>query len=286
MPNAELAPGRGGGLEDALELRLVDERDDRRDAHADRHARFRQRLDRLQAAVRRGGARLEDPGELRVERGDRDVDRHQAARRHRRHQVEVALDAGRLGDQREGMRAFGHHLEHRAGDAELALDRLVGVGGRADVDRARLVGPAREGLAQTLGGIDLGDDPRFEVEARRQVQVAVRRPGEAVDAAVLAAAIRIDREVEGEVGRIVGGEDRLDPLLDHRRFRRQPLLGRCLLERAPAVVVALAGPARVAMLDRPDRAPPLQRAARLFFGTRCLVAGNGAGAEGGGGAIL
>ena len=33
-----VAPAAGGGLEDALDLGLVDERDDRRDAHADRHA--------------------------------------------------------------------------------------------------------------------------------------------------------------------------------------------------------------------------------------------------------
>ena len=128
---------------------------------------------------------------------------------------------------------------------------------------ARLVGAAGEGLAQALGGVDLGDDPRLEVEARREVEVAVRRPGEAVDAAVLAAAVGVDREVEGEVGRVVAGEDRLDPLLDHRRLRRQPLLGGRLLERAPAVVVALARPGASsgARSPRPCRGPsPAPRA--------------------------
>ncbi len=261
---------RRGRLEDALDLRLVDERDDRRDAHAHRHAGAGQRLHRLQPAMRRRGARLEDPGELRVERGDRDVDRHQAARRHRRHQVEVALDARRLGDQRERMRALGHHLDHRAGDAEPALDRLVGVGGRADVDRRRLVGAAGERFAQALRGVDLGDDLRLEVEPGREVEVAVRRPGEAVDAAVLAAAVRVDREVEVEVGRVVAGEDRLDALLDHGRLRRQPFLGGRLLQRAPAVVVAFARPGANsgARSPRPCRGPspgraPAPRAAAL-----------------------
>src|SRR6185295_15592915 len=96
--------------------------------------------------------------------------------------------------------------------------------------------------------------------------------GEAIDAAVLAAAVRVDREIEVEIGRVVAAEDRLDALLDHLRFGAEPFLLGLLVERSPAVVVALAGLARVAMLDRPDRPAPLGRHARRLLGARRLVA--------------
>ena len=57
----------------------------------------------------------------------------------------------------------------------------------------------RSGFAKSL---------RLEVEARRQVEVRVRRPREAVDAAVLAALVGIDRLVERDVRRIVVRDDR------------------------------------------------------------------------------
>ncbi len=272
MPNAERAPALGRGLEDALDLGLVEKRDDRRDADADRHARARQRLDRADAPVRRGGARLEDARQCRVERGDRHVDRDQSACGHRRDQVEVALDARGLGHERERMRALGHHLDDRAGDQKLALDRLVRIGRRADVDRRRHVGARAEGSAQALGGIDLGDDSGLEVDSRRHPEVAVRRPREAVDAAVLAAAVRIDREVEAEVGRVVLREDRLDALLDHRGLGAEALRARLLLERSPAVVVAFAGLARIAVLDRPHRSPAFGGRSRGLLRTGCFVA--------------
>ena len=272
MPNAELAPAPAA----ASRMRSISgslmNGNDRRDAHADRHAGARERLDRADAPVRRRGARLEDARERRVERRHRDVDRHQAALAHRRDEVEIALDARRFGDQRERVSAFGKNLDHRARDAELALHRLVGIGRRADVDRARPVRTRRELLAQPLRGVDLGDDLGFEVEAGRQAEVAVRRSREAVDAAVLAASIGVDRQVEAEVRRVVLGEDRLDAFLDDRRLGAEALLGGFLVERSPAVVVALARLARIAVLDRPDRAPALGRHAPGVLGARRLVA--------------
>ena len=57
------------------------------------------------------------------------------------------------------------------------------------------------------------------------------RPGEAVDAAVLAAPIRIDRAIEADVGRVVAGNDlargiERDGGLERRQF----------IERLPAIV--------------------------------------------------
>src|SRR5262249_55429498 len=71
----------------------------------------------------------------------------------------------------------------------------------------------------------------FEVQAGRQSEIGVGRPGEAVDAAVLAATIRVDRAIEGNVGRIVARDDLPRGIDGHRRLER-----RQLLEALPAVV--------------------------------------------------
>src|SRR5690606_13732680 len=42
--------------------------------------------------------------------------------------------------------------------------------------------------------------------AGRQAHETVRRPGEAIDAAMLAAAIGIDGPIEGNIGRIIAGD--------------------------------------------------------------------------------
>ena len=65
----------------------------------------------LQAAVRRGRARVELARELAVEHRDRDEHADEPFRRHRRQQVEVALDQRALGRDRQRMFAFGEHLD-------------------------------------------------------------------------------------------------------------------------------------------------------------------------------
>jgi hypothetical protein len=51
-----------------------------------------------------------------IERRDRQVDARHALRRHRRDDVEVALDERRLGDDRERVLVRGEHFEDRARD--------------------------------------------------------------------------------------------------------------------------------------------------------------------------
>ena len=94
------------------------------------------------------------------------------------------------------------------GDAVFALDRLVAVGVGAERDRARLVAGLRELLSQQLGGVGLGEKLGLEVQARRQFEVGVARARVAVDAAVLAAAVRVDRLGEAHVRRVVARDDR------------------------------------------------------------------------------
>ena len=102
-----------------------------------------------------------------------------------------------------GMAGAVQHLEDRAGDAVLALDRLVGVGDGAERDVLRHVARVGQLPLQQLGGVDLGVELGLEVEAGRVAEVAVRGPGEAIDAAVLAAAIGVDGLVEADVGAVV-----------------------------------------------------------------------------------
>ena len=66
---------------------------------------------------------------------------------------------------------------------------------------------ARELGAQQRGGVGLVEDPGLEVDAGREIDVGMARPRVAVDAAVLAAAVGIDRLLEGDVGRVVAGDD-------------------------------------------------------------------------------
>ena len=61
------------------------------------------------------------------------------------------------------------------------------------------LGEASSCLKQ-LGGIGLGHDFGFEIEAAAEAEVFVVGPGEAVDAAVFAAAIGVEGPVEGDVG--------------------------------------------------------------------------------------
>jgi hypothetical protein len=230
--------GFPGGFEHLLHV-FGDERNLRRHAHAHRHARFGERADGAQPPVRRRGARLELAGEFAVERGHGDVHGGQPVGRHRPDQVEVALDGARLGDQRERVPRFLQQLDHRAREPQLALDGLVAVGGGADGDVARPVALAAEFGAQHLDEVALGDQLGLEVEAGREVEVAVRRARETIDAAVLAAPVRVERAVEGDVGRLVLGEHRLHVFEAHLGRERLQLggLGHAFLERAPAVVV-------------------------------------------------
>ena len=100
-------------------------------------------------------------------------------------------------------------FQHLARDAQFAFRRLVGIGIDADRDRLGTIRAFRQCLLQQLRCVDLGVNPAFEIEAGRQAEIAVGRPREAIDATVLATAIRIERDVEWNVGRCVAGQDRL-----------------------------------------------------------------------------
>ncbi len=275
--------GLARGLQNALQIGLGDEGNDRRHADRDRNASLRQRADGPQPPRRRGRARLQRAGDPGIERGDRDRGDREPPGRHRRQQIDVALDQRRLGDQRHRMVAFVQHLEHLTRDALGPLDRLIGVGVDAQRDQLAPVGRPRQRLAQPLGGIGLGVQLRLEIQARRQVEIGVRRPREAIDAAVLAAAIGVQRDAERDVRRRIAAQDRARLLLrdagDQLRRRRfgggafaalaalAALAARDRLvladvRRTPAIVEGLAGIPLEAPLQIADRTAALQRSKR------------------------
>ena len=61
--------------------------------------------------------------------------------------------------------------------AELALDRLVGIGVRAEVDRAALVAAPVQLLAQVRRGVFLVEELGLEIEAGGKIHVLMARAG-------------------------------------------------------------------------------------------------------------
>lgn len=76
-------------------------------------------------------------------------------------------------------------LQRLARQPLLALKRLIGIGVHSQGDRLRHVARLGEFLFEALGEVGLGDQPRLEVDARRQVPIGMTGPREAVDADVL-----------------------------------------------------------------------------------------------------
>jgi hypothetical protein len=123
------------------------------------------------------------------------------------------------------------NFENAARDAVALLDRLIGIGVRSHRDRAHLIALARQLPFEERRRVGLREEAALEIESGREAHIGMRRPREAVDAAVLAAPIGIDRTIEADIGRIVPCDDGARIFVRHMRLKRR---GR--VERAPAVV--------------------------------------------------
>ncbi len=134
--------------------------------------------------------------------------------RHLGQDVEVAPDQRRFADDRDRMTEIAQHFEDRAGDLEPSFDRLIGIGVAAQRDRSASIALLAQFGSEQARGLRLVEQPAFEIEAWRQAEIGVARPRIAIDAAVLATAIGVDRAVEADIGRVVASDDRA------RRSRR------------------------------------------------------------------
>ena len=233
----EIRPRRVRRGKDVFELVIGQRRDHRRRHHPGRDAGRAERGDGVETPRRGRRPRLHAPRQAAVEGGHRDADLSQSLFGHRRQDVDVAQHQGRLGDDADRVVVVAQHLENLAGDALVALDRLIRIGVGAHGQHRALVAALAELLGQQLRRIGLVEQARFEIETRRQAEIGMGRPGEAVDAAMLAAAIGVERAVERHIGRSVAR--------DHRAagIRRQggAQHGRRLVGAAPAVIHRMAG---------------------------------------------
>jgi hypothetical protein len=146
-----------------------------------------------------------------------------------------------------------HGFENAAGDAIAALDRLIDVGDAAQHDRLRPIARLGEFGFQELNRVRLDEQLGLEIEPWRKTDIGVVWARVAIDAAVLAAAIGIDRLVEGDVRAVVDGDDRLRQLWRDDRLKRTHFL--C----GPAVIEGFSGKALVAAARIAARAPAIQR---------------------------
>src|SRR3546814_18221783 len=100
-----------------------------------------------------------------------------------------------------------HHLEQTARDLQLALDRLVGIGIGAERNHRTLVARLAQLGIEQRRSIRLVKQLGLEIAARRQVEIGVSGACEAEDAAVLEAAIWIDRLRERPIGGHITGKE-------------------------------------------------------------------------------
>ena len=92
-------------------------------------------------------------------------------------QIEIADHQRVFGDDADRLAAFGRNLNAAAGDAKLALGRLVAIGDAGKGDHFGLpVGPG-EPMAKQLGRAEFHEHLGFEIEARPKAKKLVTPGG-------------------------------------------------------------------------------------------------------------
>ncbi len=112
-----------------------------------------------------------------------------------------------LGDQRERMPRLSQHLDQLPRQRVFALDWLIRISIDAQRNRAGHIPRPRQLPPQQFRRICFGEQPGFEIQARRQIEIRVRGPCKTVATAMLAAAIRIDRLREPDVRRLIAADN-------------------------------------------------------------------------------
>ncbi len=191
-------PGRRDGADGVAQLRgrVGQVGDDRGHQHAAGDAVCGERAHHVQAPLRRGRARLDRAPQGGVDETDGDGDPDVRDVGGLPQQVEVAQDQRALGEDGERVRVVAQGGDDARHQPVAALGALVAVDVRPHGDVLAAPAPRAQLAAEQVGGVHLDDDLRVESGARVEVQVAVRLAGEAVDAGVGAAAVRIHRPGE------------------------------------------------------------------------------------------
>mmetsp|Transcript_23493 Transcript_23493/g.41388 ORF Transcript_23493/g.41388 Transcript_23493/m.41388 type:complete len:385 (+) Transcript_23493:1620-2774(+) len=183
------------------------------DAHG--HARLGQPPDHCQTARRRRGARLHQARQVWVQRRYGNAHTHQTPLRHTPQNVEVTFDQRPFGHDGHRMATPLKHLQTATHDLVCPLYRLIRVRIGADGQRRHFVRSVRQFRFQHLWRIGPRHQPGFKIQPRRQPQIGVTGPGKAIDTAMFAPAIRIDRPVKGQIGRAVVADHAAGPFKRH-----------------------------------------------------------------------
>ena len=189
---------RSQGAEQGIEG-LVAVREPGQDGHGHHSAgqpRFPKPCDQLEACTRTGCAGLHGFGEALVRHRQRDAhpDGHLGGGVFQERDVPGQQRA--LGQDRQGSAGIGQGPDDARHELVAALGPLVGV--RVGAQGHVLPPPGGLGQfpAQDLRGVDLHHHLAVKVQPGVEVEVGVALPGEAVDAGVAAAAVRVDGPLE------------------------------------------------------------------------------------------
>ena len=134
-----------------------------------------------------------------------------------RYQVILGYDGNWIAELRQNFQAASRQFEP-------AFHRLVAVGYAADRDDFGL--PFRRGqfFMQKLGRVFFHHDFGLEVQAGGESEIFVKRPRIAINAAVLAAAVRIDAGFESDIRAVVVRNDRGRPIAEKLGARKRIIL--------------------------------------------------------------
>src|SRR5206468_1413349 len=181
--------GLAGGLHDLAELlrAIRDPGEDRSHSDACLDPGLHEARDGTQALARMRGGRLGSAPDVFVQSRDRERHGDACTARGLDQHVDVADDHWAARDDAERVARLGEGFDAGAGQAVVALGRLVRVGGGADRDA--LSGPRGAGklAAEDLGDVDLDADRRAVAVVRGPVGAELEGPdvteGAAMDAA-------------------------------------------------------------------------------------------------------
>src|SRR2546426_4435982 len=126
-----------------------------------------------------------------------------------------------LCDNRHWIARLGQRLQATTSQLQFALDRLVTIGHSAHGDDLRLPFWRSQFPSQQLRRVLLHHDLGFEVEAGGEAEEFVERARVAIDATVLAAAIRIHAGFEAHIRAVVVIDDGVRVVPEELRRRRR-----------------------------------------------------------------
>jgi len=165
---------------------------------------------------------------MRIERGDGDPNIDETPLREFAQKVQITSDQKVFGDESDRISILEKYFKAASRHSKPFFQRLIGVRVSRQRHNLRLPGLDPECLLEQLRGIGLHYNFGFEVDPRRKAQELVRRPGIAVDAAVLAATIEIDTVSEGDIWAVILCEHR-PGVVDEILCRRRPALALVLV---------------------------------------------------------